>query len=213
MTSADRRGFALLGVLWIIVSFSTSALVVTLAAREALSVAEIQTTARRSHWAAEACASRALAEIARALAEHPERAAENWRTLNRFIDRSPYFVAGCSAVARGAGKRVALPTATREELVGLPGMSEELSARILALQSEERWPGDLVELRRGLSTVASSILSENYAAFARSATLDPDAWLVTTRAQGSAETPALAIEMYVVRSGQRAALLRRRSQW
>lgn len=213
MKPREPEGFALLGVLWIIVSFSSSALIVSLAAREALSLAETQTVARRSHWAAEACASRARADIARALAEQPERAAENWRILDRALARSSYFASDCSALARGAGKRLALVTATSEELARLPGMSNELLDRILTLQREERWPSDLIELHRGLSTVASSILSENYADFARSATLDPDAWLVTTSAQGPVGTSPVIINMYMVRAGQRAALLRRRSHW
>src|SRR5688572_14206189 len=63
-----RRGFALLAVLWVMVSAAALGLTLSLAAREAVATARNRTAAARAMWRAEGCLERSRAAIADAIA-------------------------------------------------------------------------------------------------------------------------------------------------
>ena len=102
----DRRGFALLSVLWILVGISALALVANLAAREAVGASRNRADLARAAWQAEDCLARTRAAIGDVLitARNEGPGATVWGRMDREIARSSLLRGtGCDVEMRAAG--------------------------------------------------------------------------------------------------------------
>ncbi len=108
--------------------------------------------------------------------------------------------------------RVLLTRAPAAVLATLPGFGEESIARLIELRAAG--PVDLLQLGAALSPGAQALLQSHQMELAGMATASPDAWIVTAHARRSARGGPTSIELRVVRSGHRAAIMRHRtSPW
>jgi hypothetical protein len=98
-------------------------------------------------------------------------------------------------------------------LASLPGFTEETIARLMERRLRGAAPlTELLALGAELSIASRDSLHRHYAELAQRITLEPDAWILTARAHGLAQrSPAMTIELRLVRAGPRAAIVRRRS--
>jgi type II secretory pathway component PulK len=121
----NRRGFALVAVMWLIVSLSVLAMGVTVSARDFIDAARNRIALVRAAWIAEGCAEQARAELDRALA-----AGIPWEGLGREI--SPQIVAGgCDARMTATGSALDVNHAGAEQLT-----------RLLEAAGVRSWPAD-----------------------------------------------------------------------
>ncbi len=153
----DRRGFALLAVLWIMVGVSALALLANLAARRAVATSANRLSLTRAQWRAEDCLERARAAIADVLAGRASwslsagSSPAGWGTLDRAVTRSPLLTeAHCDVALRAAGTAVDVNAADAEQLgrlfraVGLPGpQSDSLTDAILDWRDADDIPRPL----------------------------------------------------------------------
>jgi hypothetical protein len=94
-------------------------------------------------------------------------------------------------------------------LAGLPGFGPEAVARASALGVVA--PRDLLEFSSLLSPKARAELLAQFPALQKVVTFSPDAWIITSRASVGRPAVTSTIEVRLVRSGPRAAVVRRRS--
>jgi general secretion pathway protein K len=301
----SERGFALFGVLWVMVGVSALALVAALAAREAVQAARNRSNLIAARWQAEECLARGRAVVAEALAqaraEGPSGA--TWDQLDRRLAASP-LVGSCELRMRPVGsgidvntvddevlgqllRGIGVPEASTDSMVAalldwrdpddeprplgleasgyralhravprdapfadvreialvrgferlggldtlfavepgpiplnhaplvvlaaLPGFSPEAIAQIAALRSRGERIGDLFAVQVNLSSGARQELMDRYAELALATTASPVAWVMTARAASGSPPVAAVLEARLVRAGDRAALVRRRS--
>lgn len=107
--------------------------------------------------------------------------------------------------------RISLEHAPRAVLAALPGMSAEVVDRILDRRRRGVPVGDLASITSALSTPARDSLIARYADLARSTTTDPDAWVAISRATHGGLPLTAAVELRLVRAGNRVAIVRRRT--
>lgn len=102
-----RLGFALIGVLWVIVAVSTLVLAARLVARESVQAAMNRRELERTRWVAEGCVARARAAAVRAQSEalHRQRDSVVWGRLDVELLRS-LLVRGCDLHVRAVGGRL-----------------------------------------------------------------------------------------------------------
>jgi type II secretory pathway component PulK len=107
--------------------------------------------------------------------------------------------------------RVSLADAPLDVIAALPGMSDEGVARI----AEERARGvrveDMAALAGSLSTGARAKMLARYSDLVHAATVETDAWILQARADSSAPAVTVVVELRLVRAGDRAAVVRRRT--
>jgi general secretion pathway protein K len=107
--------------------------------------------------------------------------------------------------------RIDLGHAPLPVLAALPGFTSEAVSRV----AEERLRGveltNILSLGARLSPNARSILVSRYAELARLTVIEPDAWILTSRARAGEPAITTAVELRLVRAGSRAAIVRRRS--
>lgn len=120
----DRRGYALLAALWVIVGVATLALGAAAAARDALHTSRNRRVLARAEWSARGCAAQAQAALDAVLAdarEHPGAVFATWRALDAaFAERvATTFGAECSVQLIPAGTRVDLNAADTGQLHAL----------------------------------------------------------------------------------------------
>jgi hypothetical protein len=113
---ARRGGFALLAVLWVLVSAAVLSLLLLRTAREAVGAATNRRSATLAEWSAEGCAARARAAIDAALDGPAPDAA--WSALDRDLPGSP-ALAGCEVALRGSGAALDVNAASIDELTAL----------------------------------------------------------------------------------------------
>lgn len=108
--------------------------------------------------------------------------------------------------------RISLANAPLPVLASLPGFGTEALARIAEWRAIGRQFTNLLVFAESLSPEGEHAIIEGFPEITRRSTIDPEAWFV--RATGFAGSPRIAAtaELKVVRSGARAALLRKR-QW
>lgn len=94
-------------------------------------------------------------------------------------------------------------------LAALPGFGPEAIARASALGAVA--PHDLLEFSTLLSPAARAELLAQFPALQKLVTFSPDAWIITSRASVGSPAVTSTIEVRLVRSGPRAAVVRRRS--
>jgi general secretion pathway protein K len=108
--------------------------------------------------------------------------------------------------------RVSISHAPLAVIAALPGIDEEAVGRI----SEQRARGlpavEIQELASGLSPDSRRALLARFSDLARFATVEPDAWIVVSRATIGAPAVSVEIEARLVRAGNRAAIVRRRAR-
>jgi type II secretory pathway component PulK len=101
-----RRGFALVAVLWIIVSLSALALVFNLAGRASIGTATTRLALERARWRAEGCLEITRDVIADVLGDRASWVitAPTWTTLDRAVHTAPAEVQSqCHVEMRAAG--------------------------------------------------------------------------------------------------------------
>lgn len=116
----QRRGFALLAVLWVTVGLSAIALAGLLAARGAAATARNRIALTRGRWRAEDCVERARAVIDDALSGGnaiPRPIAGGWDALDRVVAASPAVTAAqCDVTMTPAGVAVDVNVADAEQV-------------------------------------------------------------------------------------------------
>lgn len=112
----NRRGFALLAVLWLLTVLSAVALAGTLAARESVAAASFRVGSMRAAWVAEACAERARAAVDRFLAD-----SGSWQDLEQKSVLPSLARFGCTARLLPAGWALDVNRAGLDQLLGLFG--------------------------------------------------------------------------------------------
>jgi type II secretory pathway component PulK len=120
-------------------------------------------------------------------------------------------LAGLDSLLDVEPARVDLNHAPLAALAALPGFTEEALSRI----AEQRLRGvplaDLLAFSATLSPGARAALLARYADLARLATTEPDAWILTSRAQQGEPPISAVLELRLVRAGTRAGVVRRRT--
>lgn len=107
--------------------------------------------------------------------------------------------------------RIVLDRAPLAVIAALPGFTNEAVAQVADHRARGAPIPDLLSLGAELSAAGRAALLADYPDLVRLTTSEPDAWLLTAR--GVAGTPAVTqvIELRLVRAGDRAAVVRRRT--
>ena len=301
----QRRGFAMLTVLWVIILATIVALAGALVGRNGVNATRNRIQMERAFWAAAGCARRLQATIDETLRSAPniDDASHRWRTLDRQILHSSVVAGpGCEYSLEAAGTRVDINTSSDEMiarllvvlghgdhasemvdalgdwrdtdairrplgvernwylsvgrmpprddsladvrelsrirgfediagldsvlttehgrisfatapvsvLMAVPGFTRETAERVVELRDAGTPLGDLIQLPRLLSKAARDELLAHYAEIARITTVDPDAWVLTVRAQNGLPPSTVAVEWQLVRAGPRVMATRMR---
>ena len=106
---AARSGFALLVLLWVIVSAGALTSIVTLMGRDSFQAARNRVNNERALWRAEDCLARARATIderIQAVQASPASGVALWRALDTAVTRNTPLPANCSFRLDAAGSRV-----------------------------------------------------------------------------------------------------------
>ena len=114
-----RRGFALLAVLWVLVSGAALAFSMSLAARTAVATARNRMDFARARWQAAGCAERARLVVDETLSAGPLSDAPRppWRSLDVRVLASPLLAsAPCEIAVEPVGKTVNVNALDRETL-------------------------------------------------------------------------------------------------
>lgn len=115
---------------------------------------------------------------------------------------------GLLATERG---RVCVNHAPPAVLASLPGFTAEAVELVSRLQRQGEPVSVLLEIGGGLSGAARERLLREYAELSAVATTEPDAWIATARGRAGSPRVTVAVEVRLERSGDRAAVVRRRS--
>lgn len=107
--------------------------------------------------------------------------------------------------------RISLESAPLRVLSALPGFGSELVGRIAELRSRGQPVPDLIVLGGSVSPAAREVMLGRYADLVRLTTLEPDAWVLTATGHAGVSTVSYSIDLRLVRAGDRAAIVRRRS--
>lgn len=307
----QRRGFALLAVLWVLVGASALALGASLAARRAVGTSYNRANITRAGWRAEACLEIARAAIADVLRDPVvSRSGKRltWMTLDLAVSESTLLRGtDCDLLAEPVGARIDVNSADGEMvralfaalgvpptrgdsladalldwrdadddtrphgaerawyeaqnahpprnsslahirelsrvrgfaelskvipldsvlsvevgrivldraslvvIAALPGFDEEALGRVSEHRERGASVGELIGFGGSLSPGARASLHARYADLVRLTTAEPDAWILTSRAAAGTPRVAVAAEARLVRAGDRAAMVRRRT--
>jgi general secretion pathway protein K len=107
--------------------------------------------------------------------------------------------------------RIALNHAPLTVIAALPGLAAEAVAWVAEHRARGVPVTDLLALAGELSPAARRALLARYADLLRLTTVEPDAWVLTSRAKSGAPPVAAVLEVRLVRAGARAAIVRRRT--
>jgi general secretion pathway protein K len=134
-------------------------------------------------------------------------AADREIALVRGFDAAP-VLDGLLTVESG---RIVVSQAPLPVVAALPGFGEEALARLQERRARGARPVDLVALGSELSPEGRASLLAHYAELARVTTVEPEAWIATSRGRDAASPVTAVLETRLVRAGARAAIVRRRS--
>lgn len=203
-----RQGFALLAVLWIIVALGVLAITVSRAVHRAIVSAEGERDRVAGRWVAEGCIARLRAASDAALGDDPYSAAARWSKLDSVVGvDSVHSLPKCDLSLRVAGRPV-LGRASASELDSLPGMTNEAVATILRMRAEGKSTANLALLAAQLSRDGRASFEAHFADLSRQLVIEPDAWVVRSRAHFGVPPTPVNIEARFIRGGTRAALVR-----
>ena len=107
--------------------------------------------------------------------------------------------------------RIDLGHAPLPVIAALPGFGSEAVARVAEERVRGVAPTDLLSFAARLSPNARSALVARYADLVRLTVVEPDAWILTSRARAGEPAITAVLELRLVRAGSRAAIVRRRS--
>lgn len=107
--------------------------------------------------------------------------------------------------------RISLAYAPLAVVAALPGLDGEAVGRIAERRARGLPTQEMEEFASGLSPNARRALLARYSDLARFATVEPDAWIVVSRATLGAPAVTVEIEARLVRAGARAAIVRKRA--
>jgi len=120
-------------------------------------------------------------------------------------------VAGLDTLVAVDSARVPLNQAPPAVLASLPGMGREAVGRVMELRARGERVVDLAAFSGVLSPGARQAFEQAYASLAPRVALEPDAWIVASRAEDGQPAVAAVVEMTLVRAGTRVAVVRRRT--
>jgi hypothetical protein len=208
LSRSVRRGFALLGVLWIIITLGVLAITFARLTYRAIAAAQGEQDRVTGRWSAEGCIARVRAVSDAVLSENPYRARDRWITLDSIVevDSAPTLL-GCDVSLRTDGRPV-VARASAAELDSLPGMTPESVAKIIQLRVTSPPLTDLIRVANALSPDARLAFDASYQQLSRRLAAEPDAWVVRSRAHFGVPPTPVNIEARFVRAGTRAALVR-----
>ncbi len=128
------------------------------------------------------------------------------RRVRGFEDRT-----GLDSVLGVEANRIVLDRAPLAVIAALPGFTNEAVAQVAAHRARGTPVPDLLSLGAELSPAGRAALLADYPDLVRLTTSEPDAWILSAR--GTAGTPAVTfvLELRLVRAGDRAAVVRRRT--
>lgn len=107
--------------------------------------------------------------------------------------------------------RVSLAHAPLSVLSALPGIDEEALSRIAEQRMRGVATSDLTEIIAQLSPASRQGVLARYADLVHASTSEPDAWILEARATAGSPSITVIIEVRLVRAGDRAAIVRRRT--
>jgi len=93
-------------------------------------------------------------------------------------------------------------------LLGVPGITPEAAAAIIATRDTTKALVDLTIVAASLSRSAAESLSDHYPEAVRMTAASPDAWIVTASATTGNPRVAAALRARLVRTGSRAMVAR-----
>ncbi len=127
-SSKNRRGFALVAILWLLVAMAALGLDDTVTTRDALATAQNRMNITRATWQAEACGEVVRATTDDALGDTLVSATAAWDTLDRSLASVAASLPGCVISSRAAGDRLNVNDADADALVAAfmaDGIAEE----------------------------------------------------------------------------------------
>jgi general secretion pathway protein K len=306
LTPRRRRGFALLVVLWVMVSAAALTTIGALIGRDAFHAGRNRVNAERALWRAEDCLARARAAIDELLVSSvnvPGLGSRVWRALDTAVASNPIVQAPqCAARLDAAGNRVdingpdepitraltlvagharataladalldwrdtntiarplgaeapwylaqrryaprddsladlrelsrvrgfeqlsaldlilgvepgriSINTAPPAVLLAIPGFMPETVAKIMEWRLKGWQVTDLLALQSSLTRAPADSLLARYPDIARTTTLEPDAWILTSIGTAGFPVDTARVELRLVRTDRRAVIVRRRS--
>jgi hypothetical protein len=107
--------------------------------------------------------------------------------------------------------RVSLRHAPPAVLASLPGFTPEAVARVVDLRARGQGVGDLAAFSGSLSPGARDALLRRFMEFLGAAVAEPEAWIVRARAGLGTPAAVSVVEVRLVRAGERAAIVRRKT--
>jgi general secretion pathway protein K len=103
----NRRGYALLAVLWVVATATVLGAALSLTANQSVDAAQNRVDLLRAQWRAEGCAERARAAVQTSLDAEAlmTKESDTWRELDRVAARSP-LLGGCDVSFEPSGTRL-----------------------------------------------------------------------------------------------------------
>lgn len=202
-----RRGFALLAVIWILIGVSVLALLTGTAGRRAVARAEYERDRLAGRWRAEGCIER-LRSVLNGAMKSRLGAVGTWRNADRIaLQDSVSRFDGCE-LSMDVDGRVVWSRASEAALDSLPGMSFEAVAKVLRMQSDGIPITDILLVEGQLSPEARAAFDSHFVDLSRLTTIEPDAWIVRSRAHIGSPSAPVNIKVRLVRAGERIAIVR-----
>ncbi|HEX6809093.1 MAG TPA: hypothetical protein VF118_13990 [Gemmatimonadaceae bacterium] len=107
--------------------------------------------------------------------------------------------------------RIVLDRAPLAVVAALPGFTSEAVARVADHRASGVPIPDLLTLSAELSPAGRAALLADYPDLVRLTTAEPDAWILTARGTSGMPAVTIVLELVLVRAGDRAAIVRRRT--
>jgi type II secretory pathway component PulK len=127
---SNRRGFALIAILWLLVAMAALGVDDTATMQDALATAQNRMNITRASWHAEACGEVVRAVTDDALGDTLVAASAAWDTLDLSLASAVTAMPGCIVTARAAGDRLNVNEAGADALTAVfvaSGVSEEVA--------------------------------------------------------------------------------------
>ncbi|MEP6733827.1 MAG: hypothetical protein ABJE10_24485 [bacterium] len=105
---------------------------------------------------------------------------------------------------------VSIANALPPVLMAIHGFTDEAVAELMAARARGDQIEDLLAFAAGLSSAARDSIVSNYQEISRRTTLDPEAWVVTSSGWSGHPAVTATVELRLVRTNQRAVIVRRR---
>jgi type II secretory pathway component PulK len=145
----------------------------------------------------------------------------DWRAANgplssiRELERvrgfeSPATLSALAALAGVDAGRISIPNAPAAVLSTVPGFTPAVVQRILGMRAAGQQIYDLLQVVGQVGASDAGEMMSRYPETVRVTTLDPDAWLLTSRARVDAGAAEVVLEQRLLRNGSRVVQVRSR---